>query len=120
MLMSQEQKDNSLQAQAGARGHSVVLLSGKMLLCAHFAFQLSRLVHSEGILKQITKNTGHCNGAAVIQCQRFFPFTFIRAAFASVSAMQNCHISLALQSLAFVGIRKKNQTRNLTKTQKPF
>lgn len=98
------EKDNSLQDQAGACGHSVVLLSGEMLFCAHFACQLSCLVHLRGTLKQIMSNTDHCDGATAIQCQRSFPFIFMRAALASVSAMQSCHITLALQSLRFVSV----------------
>lgn len=101
------EKDNSLQDQAGACGHNVVLLTGEMLLCAHFACQLSCLVHLGGTLKQITSNTHHCDGATAIQCQRSFSFTFMRAALASVSAMQSCHISLDLQSLRLVSVGGK-------------
>lgn len=52
-------KGNSLQVQHRhcARGSSVAAV--RDAACARFAFQLRRLVHSEGTLKQITSNTDH-------------------------------------------------------------
>lgn len=54
---------------------------------------------------------------------KIFPCTFMRAALASVSAMQSCHISHALQSLSFISVGEKKpkpQTKNPTKMQNPF
>lgn len=40
-------------------------------------------------------NTDHCDGAAIMQCQRSFSFRLMRAALACVSAERSCHTFFA-------------------------